>query len=371
MNGIFRKLHLWLSIPLGIVVSVTCFTGAMLVFEKEITALCNRDMISVEPSGAQLPLDSIVSCVETAMSGDVRVTGVTVLPGADEAYKVNISKPRRASVYVDQYTGEIKGKSERLPFFNDMLRLHRWLMDTRPADGGVYWGKMIVGTSTLLLVFVLITGFVIWWPRNAKMLKNRLRIVVGKGLNRFGYDLHVSGGFYVFAFLLIMAFTGLTWSFGWYRDVFYGFFDDGKNVTVKDAFAFTESEVSFVGCSASDAAVYPWQRAFDAVKEKYDDYEQITVSDGSITVRRGNFGNANASDTYSFNTVTGDIVSEKFYSDSPAKSKARGWVYSLHVGAWGGTVTRILAFIAALIGALLPITGYYFWIRKLYKKKKA
>ena len=42
MSKFFRKLHLWVSIPFGIVITMTCFTGAMLVFETEITALCNR-----------------------------------------------------------------------------------------------------------------------------------------------------------------------------------------------------------------------------------------------------------------------------------------------------------------------------------------
>ena len=33
------------------------------------------------------------------------------------------AKPRRASMYVDQYTGEIKGKYERPAFFVTMFRL--------------------------------------------------------------------------------------------------------------------------------------------------------------------------------------------------------------------------------------------------------
>ena len=64
----------------------------------------------------------------------------------------------------DRYTGEIKGKYERAPFFTTMFRLHRWLLDSMTPDGGIFWGKMIVGTATLMFVFVLISGIVIWWP---------------------------------------------------------------------------------------------------------------------------------------------------------------------------------------------------------------
>ncbi|WP_229035324.1 PepSY domain-containing protein, partial [Phocaeicola plebeius] len=41
MRKLFGKIHLWLSIPVGIILSIICFSGAALVFEKEITQACN------------------------------------------------------------------------------------------------------------------------------------------------------------------------------------------------------------------------------------------------------------------------------------------------------------------------------------------
>ena len=85
-------------------------------------------------------------------------------------------------------------------------------------------GEMIVGTATLMFVFVLISGIVIWWPRTKKVLKNSLKIVINKGWRRFCYDLHVAGGMYTLIFLQAMALTGSTWSFSWYRTGFYKVF---------------------------------------------------------------------------------------------------------------------------------------------------
>ncbi|WP_349829969.1 PepSY-associated TM helix domain-containing protein, partial [Bacteroides uniformis] len=56
------------------------------------------------------------------------------------------------------------------------------------------------------------------------------------------------------------------------------------------------------------------------------------------------------------------------YKDADTSGKIRGWIYSVHVGSWGGWATRILSFLAALIGASLPLTGYYLWIRRLVRK---
>ncbi|WP_288180158.1 PepSY domain-containing protein, partial [Bacteroides sp. CAG:633] len=37
MKKAFRHIHLWLSVPFGLIITLVCFSGAMLVFEKEVT----------------------------------------------------------------------------------------------------------------------------------------------------------------------------------------------------------------------------------------------------------------------------------------------------------------------------------------------
>ncbi len=460
MRNLFRKFHLWLSVPFGLVITITCFTGALLVFEDEITALCKGGMTIVTPKGEPLPLDVIANRVDSTLPADVDVKGIVVSGSPDEAYKANLSKPKKAAVYVNQYTGEVIGKDERLPFFQAVFRLHRWLMDSNPGDGAIFWGKMIVGASTLVLVAILLTGLVIWWPRSRKMLKNRLRIVVAKGKNRFWYDLHVAGGFYALLLLLTMALTGLTWSFEWYKDGVYALFgageaksvavvhevpekvaevpvcpgvcrecalsvcvkNDGENgnaaaeldavplwnadavtaatnvvdskyvdaggaVSIADVDAVTaatmidaqsgatvmadaETGATPQGVPLSESASGPWQAAYDNVVALNPQFGTITVSDGTVSVKRSLYGNMRAADKYIFNGNTGDIEKVELYRDAACGSKIGGWVYTLHVGAWGRWFSRTISFLAALLGATLPLTGYYFWIRRLYGKRK-
>ena len=174
MKKIFSKIHLWLSVPFGLLITLICFSGAMLVFETEVMELCRRDLYYVEKAGpAPLPMSRLAEKVAATLPDSVSVTGITASSNPERAWQVNLSKPRRASVYVDQYTGEVKGRYERAPFFMTMFRLHRWLLDSMKPDGSIFWGKMIVGTATLMLVFVLLSGVVIWWPRTKKALKNR------------------------------------------------------------------------------------------------------------------------------------------------------------------------------------------------------
>lgn len=142
MKKVFRKIHLWLSVPFGLLITLICFSGAMLVFETEVMELCHRDLYYVEKVGlAPLPMGKVAEKVAATLPDSVSVTGVTASSAPERAWQVNLSKPRRASVYVDQYTGEIKGKYERAPFFTTMFRLHRWLLDSMKPDGGIFWGE--------------------------------------------------------------------------------------------------------------------------------------------------------------------------------------------------------------------------------------
>lgn len=219
MRTFFHQIHLWLSIPLGILISVICLTGAILVFEQEITQI---------------------------MYPETQVT---------------------------QVEGQ-QARKQRPEFFRQVRALHRWLLDAPAQKGEPSAGKTVVGITTVAMIVILISGMIIWFPRNSRTLKNRLQISCTKGWRRFWYDSHVALGFYSTLFLLIMALTGLTWSFSGYRTFMY------------DLFAGLPIE------------------------------------------------------------------------------NLRRFFYSLHTGTWGGLPTQILYFLTALIGGILPLSGYYLWWKK-------
>ena len=394
MKKIFRQIHLWLSIPFGLIITVTCFSGAALVFENEIMELCRHDFYYVSKvEETPLPAGELAQKVAATLPDSISVTGISISSDPAKAYQVNLSKPRRASVYIDQYTGEIKGKYERAPFFTTMFKLHRWLLDSMKPDGGIFWGKMIVGVSTLMFVFVLISGIIIWIPRSTKALKNSLKISVNKGWKRFWYDLHIAGGLYTFIFLLALSLTGLTWSFSWYRTGFFKVFGvemqekgelrmengEGKKRDMKEKERSEKEGENRKGRNQrkgetqsllpSQFSPLPspyalWQKVYEQVKAQNPDYKQITVSNGTANVSFNRFGNQRASDRYSFNPRNGEITEATLYKDLDNSGKIRGWIFSVHVGSWGGMFTRILSFIASLLGATLPLTGYYLWIKK-------
>lgn len=334
---VFRKIHLWLSVPTGIFIALICFSGAMMVFEKEITELCRHDLYFVqEVKGSTLPEQRLVEIVTATLPDSVTVTGVKTFPEADRAWQVSLSKPRRASVFIDQYTGEIKGRYERLPFFDTMFHLHRWLLDPSKSIG-----KWIVGVCTLLLVIILVTGLLMWLTNRKKPLTQSLKISCNKGWHRFWHDLHVAGGIYATIFLLAMALTGLTWSFSWYRTGFY-------------AMLGVDASAGGHGRPATEQVAAPRHHHHEAPEALDSTSHRRTEGVG----RHGNHSEAKAAE-----------ATPRSGSNDRAAS-VRSTIYKIHTGGWGGIIAKIITFLAALLGATLPITGYYLWIRRLRNKSQ-
>lgn len=410
---------MWLSVPFGIIITLICFSGAMLVFENEVNELMWPELYFVKQvEAAPLPVDQLLEKVAATLPDDVSVSGVSISSDPERTYQVSLSKPRRSSVYVDQYTGEITGKNQRSGFFAFMFRMHRWLLDSmNPGGEGIFWGKMIVGVSTLMFVVVLISGIIVWWPRTRKALKNSLKISGTKGWKRFWYDLHVAGGMYALVLLLAMSLTGLTWSFTWYRTAFYKVFgvevqQGGHGHGQKESASKGDARLALqdaksdakgerrenAGERGSDRRGRPegrlheggryrkhqqteqskpvvsafayWQEIYDKLSLQNPAYKQISVSSGTASVAFDRLGNQRAADRYSFNTENGEFTETSLYQHQDKAGKIRGWIYSVHVGNWGGMTTRILTFLAALVGASLPLTGYYLWIKKMMNKRK-
>ncbi len=395
MMKFIHKIHLWLSVPFGAIITLVCFSGAMLVFEPEITRWIRSDVYYVSSRQTDpIEMGRLMETVKATLPDSVSITGVTVFNDKDRTYQVNLSKPRRASIFIDQYSGRITGKSERIAFFSTMFKMHRWLLDNANLHGnGIKTGKMLVGISTLVFVIALLTGVAIWWPRARKNLRRNLTVPFKNGWKGLWKGLHVAGGMYALIVLLAMSLTGLTWSFGWYRSAFYKVC--GVEYSSANPHAGTKHEKTGISRNANsnsgqhggnrhsikpshrtiqekmqrDSEFCRWQQVYNELARQNPCADRITIGRDEASVTLGVNGNTRAADRYEIDRHSGKISNVIRYAGTADADKLRGWIYSIHTGNLGGMTTRILWFLGALIGASLPLTGYYIWVRHLKNKK--
>ncbi len=410
-NYNFRKfstdIHLWLGIASGLVLFVVCLTGTILTFEKEIVEWADAEKYHVEAAvGTKvIPIDELVAKTEAGLKG--KVTGIEIPANPNSAYRFTVQekgpkgatagaaerkgkaeagpgvKPEAAgkgkpeggkggkggggkTYLVNPYNGDITGttKSATAEFFSTMMGLHRWLL---LQDSG---GKIVVGAATIIFVFLLFSGLVIWWPLKLRNWKQGFQIKFSANWKRINHDLHNTLGFYSFLVLLVMALTGLCWSFEWYKTGVSDILGDEvfkqrreKPLPSDPVNAGTEKLTLAALISTADQA-FPYEGNYRLR------FPADSAGSYVINKSRAGFFVLTAADKIQFEQYTGVVLKTEKFSDKPFNEQVASSVRSLHLGDIYGTFSKIIYFLACLFATSLPVTGTIIWINKLRKKDK-
>lgn len=281
------------------------------------------------------------------------------------------------SVYMNPYTGEVLhvksvSRTDSPDFFRFILNGHRalWL----PYD----IGRPIVGVAVLIFVFLLLSGLVLWWPTKwIKSIRDKsFKIKWSASFKRVNYDMHNVLGFYSMIVLLIISLTGLVWSFGWFSKSLYWVTSGGtplsdnreapkSDTTNIKAFSVTTVDKVLLNLSKENP-----QAAGIMVSIP----EKPSGAIGAFVYKKKNtYYNM---DRYSFDQQTLKEISIKTpfsgkYEEANVPDKIRRMNYDIHVGSVLGLTGKIIAFLASLISASLPITGFLIWWGKQKFGKKA
>ena len=365
MKTFFRNIHLYLGLLSGIVLSIICFTGAALVFENEAVQLIYPERYRVEAGTEKVEIEKLISELKKEIQ-EAKVTSVKVFEDPERTLEINFqsgkteSRENNRQAFLNPYSGDLIGTgTSRNEFFQTMFGLHRWLLmgDT---------GKLIVGISTSIFLFILITGIVLWWPKNKESLKKRLFLNWSGGWKRINHDLHISVGFYSALFLFAFAFTGLAWSFKWFNDGIY-WVTGTENKQMKPPSSH----------SSDSAKTISFDEVLAAVKSKIPDSEFYTINkpkdkDGvfSVTVFRETAAHERATDQIFVDQYSGAVVGENLYENRNLCQRVRSIFYPIHVGSIGGFPGRLIAFLVCIAGVTFPITGVVLWLNRLKRKQK-
>ncbi|MCR5889734.1 PepSY domain-containing protein [Hymenobacter sp. J193] len=424
MKIFFRNIHLYLSLVSGLVIAVVCLTGAVLVFEKDLEQAWHPERYFVAaPAQAvtPLPLARLMDAVRT-YKADAKITGVKTY--ADPARTVEFSlagtpggpgggeqkgegaRPAEAArrenagpagqskegrggkgerggkggekggggeggrgpvVFVNPYTAAVTGElNYRETIFFTMMALHRGMV------GGEI-GKLIVGISTVMFLFIIGTGLVLWWPATRKALKQRLRVKWSSGWKRLNHDLHIVLGFYAALFLFVFAFTGLAWSFEW--------FNKGIYAVTNSPMQRPEPPVSVAPPAAQGVPTAPVVLSADAALARARSLAPTAVSyalqlpkdsTGSIRVAtlRPDATYENATDEVYLDQYSGQVLRQQTYEQRNLGQRVRGMFKPVHTGSIFGWPSKIISLVVCVLGFTFPITGTIMWLNRLRKQRR-
>jgi uncharacterized iron-regulated membrane protein len=233
-------------------------------------------------------------------------------------------------------------------------------------------GHQIVGWSVVVFLMMLITGFCLWWPRRSSRLhpgalRAKFTIRWQARFRRLNYDLHSVLGLYVLSLGLILAVTGLVWSFPWVDRAIYWVATGGG---AKAAPVAPKSDRPAAGETASrEARVIDLAFAETVRRLPVADRFYIELSGdetAALTIWGVEVGDASETASYRwsglhFDRYAGVLLAAELYRDLDRGQKLNLMNYSIHVGKILGLPGQLLALAASLIVASLPVTGVLLW----------
>jgi uncharacterized iron-regulated membrane protein len=375
----FRKvnnwLHLWLGLISGIIVFIVCITGCIWVFNEEITSLSEPELKIKKEDKALLTPSELIAIAKTNYP-EKPVSGAFFRQG--KATELTLGQGRRGNTILNlnPYTGEVISVKERkkgeVSFFRWILNGHRFLW--LPFE----IGRPIVNYATLTFVVLLITGLVWWYPKkwNKSTVDKSFKIKWGASFKRVNIDLHNVFGFYALLFLLAIALTGMVWGIKWYSQGLYWVTSAGKSLpdwkraesdsTQANKFYTLEEAVDKVWIST--ISKHPESEGFYFT---FPDTSKPKSTIGLIVYpNAGQFYNNKryTFDQHTLASLNMNPVYEADFAQADFGDKLRRMNYDIHVGSILGFPGKVLAFLASLIGASLPVTGTLIWWNKRYNK---
>ncbi|WP_044205979.1 PepSY domain-containing protein [Flammeovirga sp. OC4] len=369
LKKLLGKVHLILGLISGLVVFIVSITGCIYAFEHEIQELIQPYRFVKEVKGEILPPSEIKQIALEATDGmKVQRIYYETPQNASMALHYADDAPYFYLTFIDQYTGEVlKVKNLRTDFFTVVLYLHISLL--------LPYGEKIVGISTLIFLVLLISGMVLWWPKNTKKkaLKQKFKIKWNARWRRQNYDIHSVLGFYATWILIFTVITGLIWSYSWFEKGVYYVLSGGKAL-VEQRELLSNADFTFDSTSTNvDKAWYKVLQEDESilgsvvyVPQKSEDIIKIYTSP-----EHGKYGKLDWRyfDQHTLDEFKVDDYRGR-YKDATLTDKIIRLNYDIHTGGILGLAGKFIMFFASLISSSLPITGFLLWRGRKKKKTK-
>jgi len=361
------KIHSVIGLITGVVVLIVSITGCLWVFKEELEDSKPKP-ISIYQANTGVIAPAKAKLIGEKINPNRAIHGVLYQQEHDVIEVIYYQNEPKfyQSLYIDPYSGESLGQKNHLSgFFSFVLDGHvnLWL----PADIGGW----IVRISVLLFLIMVISGIILWWPKTKKGRKQRLSFQWKKTTRwkRKNYDLHSVLGFYICSLAFVLAFTGSVMAFDWFYYITYKAWGGDKNP------AFVIPNVPKDANTSSDTK--QMDLLIPNLKSKYSNANNFELhypnSDSSAVYVEIGYSNLHYSNDYKFfdpQTLKEIHVDGIYgsYEDADIADLVIRANYDIHIGAIGGILGKILAFIISLLSASLPITGFLMWYGRRKKK---
>ncbi|HHL1991942.1 sulfite reductase flavoprotein subunit alpha [Acinetobacter baumannii] len=366
------QIHWFLGISAGLILSIMGVTGAIYSYDQQILKWVNTDSYVVQVQSSPKLTPAQLYQHFTTIQPEIKINSITIAKDPTASSVVNIEKEgerRGYNMMVNPYTAQVLPEVQGRKLLLLIQQIHRNL------TAGEF-GKQITGACALMLIYFVLSGLYLRWPKKHSArqwlaVKPKL-----KGRN-FIWDLHAVVGTWVIVFYLLFACTGLYWSYDWWRSGMFkvlgveqpkmqGHGGSGRN---KDQLP----KIQLDNAQLITALNQTWSGFNNQIGR---DYSTLTVNlpkkdDGKIEL---SFVDATpqherARNQAVYNYKTANIEKMELYEDKKLNQKIMSSMLPVHRGSFFGPVYQFVAMLASLAMPLFFITGWMLYLKRRKQKK--
>ncbi len=370
-RSFWLTIHLYLALTVGLVFAILGLTGSFNVFiyeleEMGLPKVCNEAK-ALPPS-----LDEVMQTIKAAYPEKKGKWSLLLPKYGNDYLWVEYPKPLETAdelyapfrVLIDPCSGKIIEKS----YWGETL----WTL-IYEVHAAFLMGKLgtnigQIGFDTIcffgLFLFIsALSGLYLWWPRWGKF-KKAVTIKRDASPERFYFDLHKTTGFYSSIILLILAFTGFSFSYVDYiKPLIRGF------SVVKEKHLEDPDVKSFVVDNAKPLST---ARAVAIADSIFPDAELrgVETPDGDkgvYVITKKQSGEANHRWSRSkvwIDQYSGKVLAVQDPNAFTASETFLNLMWPLHSGEAFGLAGRMLWCVIGLAPLVLYVTGILRWLQK-------
>ena len=381
---ILFQIHWFLGITAGLILSIMGVTGAIYSYDQQILKWVNSDSYVVQAENTPKLTPAQLYQHFNTTQPEIKINSITIAKDPTASSTVNIEKEgerRGYNMMVNPYNAQVLPDVKGRKLLLLIQQIHRNL------TAGEF-GKQITGACALMLIYFVLSGLYLRWPKKHSArqwlaVKPKL-----KGRN-FIWDLHAVVGTWVIVFYLLFACTGLYWSYDWWRSGMFkvmgveqpksqGHGAPPQNRGMQqnkrsDRNTDKKSEPQLDNTQLITALNQTWSGFNSQVGR---DYSTLTLNlpkkdDGQIEL---SFVDATpqherARNQAIYNYQTGTIEKIELYEDKKLNQKIMSSMLPVHRGSFFGPIYQFAAMLASLAMPLFLVTGWMLYLKRRKQKK--
>jgi uncharacterized iron-regulated membrane protein len=355
--------HLTAGATAGIVILAMSLTGVLLMYERQLIEWSDRGYRSIVPADrTRLPIETLLARLADQRPHQTP-TAITLRSEPVAPAAVTLGQ---TTVYQDAYTGRVLGApATKVRHVMSRLRAwHRWLA----MDGeNRAIGKAISGWSSLVFLFIVLSGIYLWMPRTWGWQHIRAVAFFRGGLRGKARDFnwHNAIGIWSAVPLAIVVATAMPISFPWANALVYRLVGEAPPLPDGAPRGDANGRQTCVHRNELNAL---WARA----EQQVSDWRSITLrlpacADGPavFAIDRGNSRQPQLRSTLTLSASTGEVVRWEPFETQTRGRRLRSWTRFTHTGEYYGLAGQTLAGLVSAGSMVLVCTGLALALRRL------